>query len=208
MSRLTRTALALERAQRRAKGRSRLPGLWLVTDPRRTPDPVALARTLPRGAGVIYRAFGAGDALATARALRRTAWRRGLVFLVGADAALATAAGADGVHLPERLAHRATGLRRAHPKWRITAAAHSRAAMLRAGRAGIDAVLVSAVFPSRSPSAGVPLGPVRFAALIRGVRPRVIALGGVNESAAPRLLRTGAAGLAAVEALAGGEART
>lgn len=208
MSRLTRTALALERAQRRAKGRSRLPGLWLVTDPRRTPDPVALAQALPKGAGVIYRAFGAGDALATARALRRTAWRRGLVFLVGADAVLAMAARADGVHLPERLAHRAPALRRAHPKWRITAAAHGRAAVLRAGGAGVDAVLVSAVFPSRSPSAGAPLGPVRFAALIRGARPRVIALGGVNENAAPRLLRTGAAGLAAVEALAGGKVRT
>lgn len=208
MSRLTRTANALERARRGAKGRSRLPGLWLVTDPQRTPDPLALADALPRGAGVIYRAFGSKDALATARALRRAAWRRGLVFLVGADAALAVAARADGVHLPERLAHRAAALRRAHPRWRITAAAHNRPAILRAARAGVDAVLVSAVFPSRSASAGAPLGPIRFAGLIRGARTAAIALGGVNENAAPRLLRTGAAGLAAVEALAGGKFRT
>lgn len=202
MSRLMRAAVALERRSRRAKPGSRLPALWLVTDPARTPDPLAAAARLPRGAGVIYRAFGAADALETARALKRLAARRGLVLLVGADAALAAAAGADGVHLPERLAHRAGALKRARPRWRVTAAAHGRAAALGAVRAGADAVLVSAVFDSRSPSAGPALGPIRFARLVAGLRRPVIALGGVNGRTAPRLVGTGASGLAAVEGLA------
>lgn len=202
MSRLGRAATALGRRGLGGKPGSRLPALWLVTDPARTPDPARAAARLPRGAGVIYRAFGAADALETARAIRRVADRRGLVFLVGADAALAAAAKADGVHLPERLMHTAIALKRARPAWRVTAAAHDRKAILRAGRLGLDAVLVSAVFKSRSPSAGAPLGPVRFASLVRGARLPVIALGGVNEHTAQRLIATGARGLAAVDGLA------
>jgi thiamine-phosphate pyrophosphorylase len=202
MSRLWRAATALGTSRAGRKPVKRLPALWLVTDPARTADPVAAARRLPRGAGLIFRGFGAPDALEIARALRRIAWSKGLVFMIGADARLAAAARADGVHLPERLMHRAVGLKRAHPRWHVTAAAHGRPAILRADRLGLDAILVSVVFESRSASAGAPMGAIRFAALIRGARTPVIALGGVNEATAPRLIGTGARGLAAVEALA------
>jgi thiamine-phosphate pyrophosphorylase len=194
---LERTARTLGRRRRRGK---RLPTLWLVTDPARVGDPVAAARSLPRGAGVIYRAFGAADAVTTGRALAAVARTRGLILLVGADAVLAAAVGAHGLHLPERQVTRAPRLRARHPGWLLTGAAHDRAALARAGRAGLDAVLLSAVFPSRSPSAGPPLGPVRFARLAHDSGRPVIALGGVNGRTAPRLLDTGAAGLAAVEA--------
>jgi thiamine-phosphate pyrophosphorylase len=201
MSSLLRTAIALGRRGRTRKAVSKLPSLWLVTDPARLADPAAAAGRLPRGSAVIFRAFGAPDALATALAIAAVARRRGLVFLVGADARLAAAAGADGVHLPERLLGKAQGLRRARPGWLITGAAHGRAALIRAQRAGLDAVLVSTVFESRSPSAGPALGPVRFAALARSAGLPVIALGGVTAETAPRLIGTGASGLAAVEGL-------
>jgi len=57
------------------------------------------------------------------------------------------------------------------------------------------------VSPSRSPSAGAPMGPQAFAAIARAARIRVMALGGVTGETAPRLLTTGAAGIAAVEGL-------
>lgn len=208
MSKLKWTAIALGRVRAAGKRRSRLPSLWLVTDPARLADPFAAAAALPRGAGVIYRSFGAVDALEAARRLRRIAWRRGLVFLVGAEARLAAEARADGIHLPERMMPCAIGLRRAHPRWLITAAAHDRAAISRAERCDLDAVLVSAPFASRSPTAPPPLGPIRFAALVRGARTPVIALGGVNEATAPRLIGTGACGLAAIEGLAAYAPRT
>ena len=148
---------------------------------------------------MIYRAFGGADALSTARAIRRVAYRRGLVFLVGADAALAHAVKADGVHLPERFMQRAPALKRSHPAWRITA--HDRKALWRADRLRLDAALVSTVFESRSQSAATPLGPVRFAGLIRGAGLRVIALGGINKETAARLIDTGAHGMAAVDGL-------
>ena len=151
---------------------------------------------------MIFRAFEAADGEARGRRLAAVARRRGLVLLAGADAGLASRIRAAGVHLPERAARRAGALRRAHPRWLATAAAHDARAIRRARLAGVDAVLVSPVFASASPSAGRPLGVVRFAALVRGAGLPVYALGGVNARTARRLLESGAIGVAAVEALA------
>ncbi len=172
-----------------------------MTDPARAPDPEAVARRLPRGSAIVFRAFGAPDAVVRGRALARIARRRGLVLLAGADAGLARAIGAGGVHLPERLGHRALAVKRGRPGWRVTAAAHGAAAARRALAAGADAVVVSPAFESRSPSAGQPLGPVRFAILVRQAGGPVYALGGVNAATAARLIGSGAVGLAAVEGL-------
>ncbi len=154
---------------------------------------------LPRGCGVIYRAFGAAGAEVEGRRLMAIARRRGLVLLVGADPRLAAAIGADGVHLPERLIPACRALRARRPRWLFTAAAHDAGAARAARRAGAQAVLASAVFPSASPSAGRPLGLLRFSALVRAAGLPVYALGGVDSKNAPRLLGTGASGLAAVD---------
>jgi thiamine-phosphate pyrophosphorylase len=192
-----RSARTLRPARVRGKA---LPRLFFFTDPVRTPHPEAVIRRLPRGAGVVYRAFGDPAAVQTGRRLVKAARRRGLLFLVGADAALAGWIGADGVHLPERAAARAPGIRRARPTWIVTAAAHSEAAIVTARRSGADAVFVSAVFPSASPSAGQPLGPLRFAALATRAGLPVFALGGVNQRTVRLLRGGGASGVAAVEA--------
>ena len=196
-----RTARTLSRNAPRFKRQvreRRLPPLVLVTDPDRTPDPVALAERLPRGSGVIFRGFGREGARETAYRLAAVARRRGLLLLIGADALRAPGA---GVHLPERMTHRASALKRARPGVVVTVAAHSLTALIRARRAGADAALLSAVFESGSPSAGRPLGAVRFAALARRAGLPVYALGGVGTKNAPRLIGSGAAGLAMVEGL-------
>ncbi|WP_293473850.1 thiamine phosphate synthase [Phenylobacterium sp.] len=163
----------------------------------RTPDPEAVAARLPPGAAIVYRHFGALDAAAQARRLLKVARTRGLRLLIGQDAALAREVGADGVHLPERLAHRAAALKRANPGWIVTGAAHSLAAA-RASRA--DAVVLSTAFPSRSPSAGPALGPIRLAMRVRAAGRPAYALGGVNMKTARRLRDAGLVGLAAVDA--------
>jgi thiamine-phosphate pyrophosphorylase len=179
-----------------------LPRLVFFTDPGRTPDAAAAIAKLPRGAGVVYRAFGDERATEVGRELARLAHARGLVLLAGADPDLAAAIGADGVHLPERMLGRARSLRRARRTWIVTCAAHSAAALVAARRAGADAAFLSPVFESRSPSAGRPIGALRFAALARAAGLPVYALGGVNAHTARRLVRSGAAGLAAVEGFA------
>lgn len=192
---MARTAAALS-AQ--ATGRKPLPALLFFTDPARTPDISAVAERLPRGSAIVYRTFGAADAEATALALKAIARRRGLRLLIGADEALAAKVKADGVHLPERLAHRARAIRR--PGWLVTAAAHSPRAARSALASGADAVVVSAVFPSNSASAGAPLGPLRLTQIVRMAGGPVYGLGGVNDKTARRLLRAGLVGLAGVEA--------
>jgi thiamine-phosphate pyrophosphorylase len=176
--------------------RKALPALLFFTDPARTPDPEAIAAQLPAGAAIVYRHFGAADAQARARRLQAIARARNLKLLIGRDAALAARIGADGVHLPERLAHRAAALKRAHPSWLVTSAAHS----LRAARASAaDAVVISVALASNSASAGTALGPVRLAALVRAAGRPAYALGGINNKTARRLLDAGLVGLAAVD---------
>lgn len=173
-----------------------------VTDPGRTPDPAAIARRLPAGAGIVFRAFGAADGLETARALRAIAEARGLILLVGLDEAMAAACGAHGLHLPERAVGEAPAIRRRHPGWLITGAAHDAAAVARAAAAGLDAALLSPVFPSASPSAGKAMGLEAFARIARSAALPVYALGGVTAATAPKLIGSGAAGIAAVESVA------
>ncbi len=174
----------------------------LMTDPARISDPLAAAERLPRGSAVVFRAFGAPDAIPQGRQLADIARRRSLFLLAGADPRLALAIGADGVHLPERLAHKAAAIRRAHPGWLVTVAAHGEAAARRARLCGADAVVISPVFESRSPSAERSLGPARFAGLVRAAGIPAYALGGVNVRTVARLKGSGAVGIAAVEALA------
>ena len=178
-----------------------LPRLIFVTDPARTPDVEAVAGRLPAGAGIIYRAFSAPDALARATRLAAIARARGLVLLIGADAALAATVGAGGVHLPERDLVRANGLKAEHPGWIVTGAAHSLEAAWLAADFGCDAVLASTVFPSASPSAGTPMGATTFTAFVAAAPLPVYALGGVNVKTARELVDSGAVGFAMVDGL-------
>lgn len=198
METLSRTAARLRPWPLRGKP---LPNLLFFTDPQRTPDPERVAERLPAGAAVVFRAFGASDAAERGARLREITRRRGLRLLVGADETLALQVGADGVHLPERLVPTLSDLRAAHPGWLITLAAHDMEAALAGAEAGADALVVSPVFPSRSPSAGAPLGVEGLKRIVEAVETPVYALGGVRADTATLLLDTGIVGIAAVEAL-------
>lgn len=179
---------------------SALPPMLFFTDPERTPSPERVMERLPRGAGVVFRAFGRPDALDQGRALRRLARKQGLIFLVGGDARLARALRADGLHLPERSVP--ARVDRDHwPRGFITtAAAHNLAAVRRASMAGVDGVVISAIFPSTSPSASRPLGPITLASWTREAGCPVYALGGVDRSTVQKIGLTGARGFAAIDA--------
>jgi len=179
-----------------------LPSLLFFTDPARAPDPDAVAQRLPRGSGVVFRAFGAADALEQGRRLRQIADARGLVLLVGADVELAEAIGADGVHLPERLRDQAVTLRKAWPDRLITLAAHDRDAVLAGSTPDIDALVVSPIFASNSPSAGTPLGVEGLCDLVATTDTPIYALGGIRAGNVTTLETVEIVGIAAVEALA------
>jgi thiamine-phosphate pyrophosphorylase len=180
-----------------------LPRMLFFTDPVRTPRPEAVAERLPTGAGIVYRPFGASDAVACGLRLAEIARRRGLLLLAGADPALAETIEAAGLHLPQRLVGTARTLRAAHPAWRLTAAAHDPEAVHAAERCGAEAVVVSPVFPSNSPSATTPLGVAGVGDIAKGSALPVYALGGVNAKTAGTLICAGVYGLAAIEAFVG-----
>lgn len=172
-----------------------LPPAFFLTDPARTPHPERIVAGLPAGWGVIYRHFGATDREEVARRLLRLCQRRKLVFLIGADGALAAKIGADGVHWPARMAREAR-------KWRgrfklQTCSYHSgdRPGDLRA--LPVRAALVSTVFASHSASAGTPMGTQKFRRLATILPCPAYGLGGVNPDIG--LCVAYSAGLAAID---------
>lgn len=189
-------AARLAKQARASNGRT-LPRALFVTDPVRTADVFSIAQRLPRGFGIVWRHFGAADRLEAGRKLARLCRRRGLVLLVSADPALAARIGAHGVHWPEA---RLKGMRLRPAGMIETAAAHSPRAIARAARLGVDAAIVSPVFPSRSPNADKPLSALRFRQMARTARLPVYALGGLNASNAARAMAN-AAGWAAIDGM-------
>lgn len=171
-----------------------------MIDSARLPNPESAIAALPKGGAVILRDYDDPDRKSRAAVLLRLCRHRGLLFLLAGDGALAAILGADGLHLPEGLLHLA-------PRWRqanrlITGAAHSWPALIRAARFGLDAALLSPVFPTRSHPERAVLGPVRFAALAARCPLPVYALGGINAANACRLINSGAVGIAGISGFA------
>lgn len=156
---------------------------------------------LPAGWGVIYRHFGEQDRDEVASTLSQLAARRGLRLLIAADPELARKVGADGVHWPARLLPRRSGRGRFGLE---TASAHNAQECRRAVRVGVDAVIMSPVFHSDSPSAGTPIGLLRFRSMAKNLPIPAYGLGGINETNAARLTSAkgdAIAGFAAVSSI-------
>jgi thiamine-phosphate pyrophosphorylase len=179
--------------------RPALPPLLFFTDPVRTPRPWETAARLPTGAAVVFRHFGRPDARETAIRLREVTAARGVRLLIGLDAELAEAVGADGLHLPERALDQARALSDVHPEWLITGAAHVGSAP---DAPHLHARVLSPVFPAGGASSATPpLGLTTFSALAQSAGSPVYALGGVDVKNARSLIGSGACGVAGVSAI-------
>ena len=177
--------------------------LVFMSDPERTPDLLEVARSLPKGATLIYRHFGAQDKRASASELRQIAFARNLQFLIGQDVELAMQVGADGVHLPERELGQGAVLRARYPDWLITGASHSKNAVETCAENGLDAAILSPIFTSSSKSAGASIGVSALADIAKSVGVPIIALGGISGRTVSELYGSGAAGIAGVSMFVG-----
>ncbi|MEM8772334.1 MAG: thiamine phosphate synthase [Pseudomonadota bacterium] len=171
--------------------------LSFLTDADRIAAPEPVIRAMPEGAAVILRDYSMPRRGAYAARLRALCARYGLIFLVGADIALAKKVRANGVHLPSWALHEKSpdlaGLI-------VTAACHDEADLRLAAQRGADAVYISPVFPTQShPSAGT-LGPERLKALAGVSTPPVMALGGVDQTNAALLAHRNVVGFGAIGA--------
>lgn len=196
---LAKLAAQLKCASQKGKSRGRaLPSLWLFSDSTYLRDPRAAIRRLPRGAGFVFRNYETPGRETLARELRQLCRRSRIVFLIAGDWRMALRLRADGVHLPEWLAHKGRAIRTTRPGAIVTAAAHTARAMQRARAYGADAVFLSPVFATQSHPGRVPLGPLGFARTARGGLLPAFALGGLSVQTARRLKGGHAAGLAGI----------
>lgn len=167
--------------------RARHPDRWLMTDERQGEALWRALERLPRGGGIVFR-HHATPTTERARLFARVAAvarRRGLVLV---RAGAPRFRGERGRH-----GRRGPGL--------VTWPAHTRREAIAAVRAGATLVFVSPVFATRSHPGARALGPLRAAAIARGLPVAAIALGGVDERRYHRRLRAlGFAGYAAIDA--------
>ena len=155
-------------------------------------------KRLPEGCAVIYRHFGHTH---DAEALRALTQKQGLQLLIGNDPELAAEIGAEGVHFSRDAQLREPiKWRTAKPDWLLTMAGLKSGSYL-APLDSLDALFISSLFPSQSPSAGTPIGTDEFHRRTQALPVPLFALGGIDAGTAPQLIGTGAAGLAAIEGL-------
>ncbi len=114
---------------------------------------------------------------------------------------VAEAAGAHGVQLPED-GLPVVDVKRAFPRLVVGASRHDRAGAIAAAAAGADFVLVGPVFPTPGKEERA-LGLDGFAAIARGLRVPVHAVGGITSASARGVREAGAAGVAAIRAFVG-----
>ncbi len=176
-----------------------MPPLIVLTDPKRLPDPIALASHLPAPCALIYRHFGDPNARRISTKASAIARDRGLTFLVSCDSGVPP--GPDtGVHFPQTMHGAIADWRAAMPGRIFTAAAHSKASVHTAFAAGVDAVLLSPVFDTKCKGANAALGLNAFARIAKTAPGPVYALGGIHGDNAHGLSGH-AAGLAVVSAV-------
>ncbi len=192
-----------------------LPRIVLVTDPVFGDDQILrcvrdVGRALPRGSFGVQLRDKARPVVSLrlfAARLRDATRAAGAALFVNGDAGVARDVGADGVHLGGGAGSvkeaRAVFARRA---W-VSVAAHTDDDVRRACDEGADAVLVSPIFRTRSPSlsgrhkAQRGLEALRSAQSIARGGPFVYALGGVTAETAAACGKAGADGVALIRGL-------
>lgn len=173
-----------------------------MTDDQRLPDPIAVARRIPKGWGLIFRHYSAVDRTELALRTAKVCRRRGIVMLIAGNWRLADQVGADGIHVQDTFAQNQTLAPMLH--WRrqqgrlMTLSAHGPEGLRRARVLKADAALLSPVFTTASHPGAKVLGALTFSALARDARRPVYALGGVTLTQKQRLQNLGAGGVAGI----------
>lgn len=176
----------------------RLSPLVFMTDPARVADVIKAAQALPNGAAIIYRHFGKTNRFEEASALRQATFAKSQQLLIGADPELAIAIGADGVHFRRDTHVTAPTLwRQRCPEW-IISMAGIKTGEYQSDVTPLNALIVSSIFKSQSSSAGKPIGIEGLKSNVQNLPISIYALGGVNHKTAPKLIGSGAAGLAGI----------
>jgi thiamine-phosphate pyrophosphorylase len=175
-----------------------LPTWFLMTDLDRLADPSQIVAQLPSHSAVIVRDRDPAMAERTASSLLPLCRSLGVLVLISCQRP-PLQLHCDGLHIPESAISnwRLTDLQRLRPVL-LTTSAHSLRAIHRCQHLGIDAVIVSPVFATKSHPGAQSLGLMRFAGMIRRSTLPVVALGGVRGADTIRIFSSGADGIAGI----------
>ena len=128
---------------------------------------------------------------------RAVATGRQALLLVNGPLAVALAAEADGVHLPED----APPVHRPREGFLVGRSVHSLAAARRAEAEGVDYLIAGPVYETRSHPGREAAGLALIEEVARSVRIPTLAIGGVNAGRVEEVVRAGASGIAVISAV-------
>lgn len=171
--------VAWARSVKARRGPGAPPPLWLFTDAGRMPDLKSVIGALPRRlCGVVFRHDGVADRAALLHRVGRLCRGKRIPLVVAGDHRGAP---------PWAGRHLRGGRGRTGRIGLVTSSAHTRAEVIRATRAGARLIFLSPTYATSSHPAARPLGPIRFASMIRSCPGAFYALGGVTGRTAKRL---------------------
>lgn len=163
--------------------------VFVLSDPERSPNLNEIIANSPNDAFIIYRNYGA-----EIPKFKKASTKK---ILASVSPKLAYKSGIIGIHIPNKSLKyyhlsKTKGLMK-------TTSAHNSREIIRAVNCGIENVIISAIFPSKSKSAGNPKGNIKLAQLIRAFpKQNFIALGGINLKSLKRLKGIKLKGIAGV----------
>lgn len=187
-----------------------LRGLYAITDPRLTPEPILLERVgaaIAGGAAVVqYRHKGANETTRRreAEALLTLCRAQDVPLVINDDVALARAIGADGVHLGREDADPHAAREALGAEVIIGVSCYNEFDRARrACAAGADYVAFGRFFPSRTKPDAVQADPALLTRARTELDRPVVAIGGITPENGAQLIAAGADMLAVIDALFG-----
>lgn len=180
----------------------KLRGLYAITPEHAGRDalPGLVEQALEGGVAALQYRRKAGAHLQEARSLASLCRRHGVPFIVNDDAALALAAGADGLHLGREDGALVDARRRLGHALLGASCYDSLAAAQAAVAEGADYVAFGSVFASPTKPAAV-RAPLSLFGAARTLGVPLVAIGGITLENAPLLVRAGADALAVISDL-------
>ncbi len=179
------------------------PSVIALTDEDRRATALDQIARVPAGGMLLIRRRHQAAAFNDAAEIAATATERGIMISVSLSTPPKSLP-VDGVHIPEHALKnwRHADLVRLSPSF-VSASAHDWTGIRKAAAVGVDAILVSAVFATKSHPNRSALGLYRFAALMQASPIPVYALGGMTYDRSRRTAAVGAVGFAGIGLFAG-----
>jgi len=185
------------------RNKKRFPAVLAMTDTLRCPDIAEIIPHLPPNCAVIYRNGDHPQRWEMARKLQTACRHNHVPMIMAGTATEAATCNASGLHLRDQKHLRNRELRMYRRKFKrhgfVIAAAHSPVSIRHCATLGINAILLSPVYTTRSHPGAASLGITKFRLWCRLSKVPVYALGGITQKTAGHLLSTNCIGIAGID---------